>query len=213
MCGTVWPHGALLTNNSYDITTAWTTCTTTDKRHKRVHETISHRSACCLEGSDLRTQLSSLLAKAFILKIGLAGSLGSIAVCSLRYLVMDVVEKVVKAVREYNSNEFIGIFDAISTPGTYAHDLEILARFKSAHLACVHPPPDDVPSNIKAGMIFGVNDVADPVWENYVTLALEQGKIRCLPPPTIVGKGLEHINDALKRSKAGVSATKLVIEL
>jgi hypothetical protein len=37
--------------------------------------------------------------------------------------------------------------------------------------------------------------------------------LKCLPPPTVVGKGLEYIDYALKMSKAGISATKLVVEL
>ncbi|KAJ9484269.1 hypothetical protein VN97_g9112 [Penicillium thymicola] len=37
--------------------------------------------------------------------------------------------------------------------------------------------------------------------------------ILCFPPPLVVGKGLEHIQYALQMSKAGVSATKLVVEL
>lgn len=125
----------------------------------------------------------------------------------------SVVDKVVDAVEKLGGHEFIGIFDAIATPETYAHDLEILAKLGGGHLACVHPPPADVPANVQAGMIFAVNDVATPVWEDFVTPALATGRLQCLPPPTIVGKGLEHIQEALKRSKAGVSATKLVVEL
>jgi NADPH:quinone reductase-like Zn-dependent oxidoreductase len=125
----------------------------------------------------------------------------------------SVVDKVIEAVGKSGHHEFIGIFDAIATPETYAHDLAILAKLGGGHLACVHPPPTDVPANIKAGMIFGVNDVAAPVWKDYVTPALQGGKLQCLPPPTVVGKGLNYIQDALKMSKAGVSATKLVVEL
>ena len=125
----------------------------------------------------------------------------------------SVVEKVIKAAKTSQS-EFVGIFDAISTPETYAHDLDILEKLGGGHLACVHPPPaDNVPTNVKIGMIFAVNDVATPVYRDFVTPALQSGKLKCLPPPTVVGKGLEHINDALKKSKAGVSATKLVVEL
>jgi NADPH:quinone reductase-like Zn-dependent oxidoreductase len=122
----------------------------------------------------------------------------------------SVVDKVVKAV---GKSEFIGIFDAIASPQTYAHDLAILEKLGGGHLACVHPPPPEVPTNVKAGMIFAVNDIATPVWKDYVTPALEAGKLKCLPPPTVVGKGLEHINEGLKKSKAGVSATKLVMQL
>jgi hypothetical protein len=62
-------------------------------------------------------------------------------------------------------------------------------------------------------MIFAVNDVVAPVFRDIVTTALEIGQLKCLPPPTVVGKGLEYIDKALKMSKAGVSATKLVVEL
>lgn len=125
----------------------------------------------------------------------------------------SVVDKVIEAVGKSGNREFIGIFDAISTPETYAHDLAILDKLDGGHLACVHPPPAEVPANVKAGMIFAVNDVAIPVWRDYVTPALQAGKLQCLPPPTVVGKGLKYIQDALKQSKAGVSATKLVVEL
>lgn len=123
-----------------------------------------------------------------------------------------VVEKVVEAL-EKSGQQFVGIFDAISSPATYAHDLAILAKLDGGHLACSHPPPTEVPENVKAGMIFAVNDIATPVWKDYVTQALQTRKLKCLPPPTVVGKGLEYIQEALKKSKAGVSATKVVVEL
>lgn len=125
----------------------------------------------------------------------------------------SIVEKVVEAIDRAGKGEFVGIFDAISAPETYAHDLAILARSGGGHLACTHPPPNEVPANVKAGMIFGVNDVVAPVWREFVTPALQDGKLQCLPPPVIVGKGLQHIQDALNKCRAGVSATKLVVEL
>jgi NADPH:quinone reductase-like Zn-dependent oxidoreductase len=127
---------------------------------------------------------------------------------------ISVAEKVVEAVRE-NGNEFIGIFDAIATPETYANDIAILGQLEGGYLACVHPPPPsaDLPASVTAGMIFAVNDVVTPVWKDYVTPALQSGKLQCLPPAFVVGKGLEHIQSALEKSKAGVSATKLVVEL
>jgi hypothetical protein len=62
-------------------------------------------------------------------------------------------------------------------------------------------------------MIFAVNDIAKPIWEDFVTPALQAGYLKCLPPPLVIGKGLEHIQEALEKSKAGVSARKLVVEL
>lgn len=124
-----------------------------------------------------------------------------------------VVEKVIEVVRA-TGNEFAGIFDAISTPETYSRDLQILERFGGGNLAAVHPPPTEgVPSDVTTGMIFAVNDVADPVYRDFVTPALESGKLQCLPPPMVVGKGLDYVDEALKQSRIGVSATKLVVEL
>lgn len=125
-----------------------------------------------------------------------------------------LAEKVIEAVRD-NGSEFIGIFDAIATPETYANDITILGQLDGGHLACVHPPPPstDLPANVSAGMIFAVNDVVKPVWKDFVTPALQSGKLQCLPPPFVVGKGLEHVQSALDLIKAGVSATKLVVEL
>ena len=125
----------------------------------------------------------------------------------------SVVENAINAAMASQS-EFVGIFDAIFTPETYARDLAILEKLGGGHLACVHPPPtDNMLSNVKTGMIFAVNDAAKPVYRDFVTPALQSGKLKCLPPPTVLGKGLEHVNDALKKCKAGVSATKLVVEL
>lgn len=124
----------------------------------------------------------------------------------------SVTNKVIDAVKS-SGREFVGIFDAVSTPETYSHDHTILASLGGGHLACVHPPPSDTPANVKAGMIFAVNDVATPVWRDFVTPALQNGRLKCLPPPTVVGNGLESIQTALERMKAGVSASKLVVEL
>ena len=110
--------------------------------------------------------------------------------------------------------DFVGIFDAVSTPDTYGDDLAILKELGGGHLACVHPPPTEgVPGNVKAGMIFAVDDVATPVWRDYVTKALEDRKLKCLPKPLVIGKGLKYVEEALKKCKQGVSARKLVVEL
>lgn len=124
----------------------------------------------------------------------------------------SLVALVVEAVKA-SGHEFIGIFDAVAIRETFDIDLEILAQVGGGHLALSHPPLDAVPDNVKVGMIFAVNDIANPVWKDYVMPALASGKLKCLPPSTIVGKGLGSVKEGLQRSKAGVSGTKLVIEL
>lgn len=122
------------------------------------------------------------------------------------------MDKVFEAVKR-SEHEFVGIFDAIATPEPYAIDLAILQKLGGGHFACSPPPPEEMHGDVKAGMIFAVNDVATPVWKDYVTPALKAEKLLCLPPPIAVGKGLEYIKEALKKSRVGVSATKLVVEL
>ncbi|KAK3627542.1 hypothetical protein LTR56_019126 [Elasticomyces elasticus] len=76
-----------------------------------------------------------------------------------------IVHKVVEAVRA-SGLEFVGTFDSICAPETYARDLEILEQLGGGHLACVHPPPvEGVPANVKTGMVFAVNDIAAPVFK------------------------------------------------
>ncbi|KAL4899890.1 hypothetical protein BDW74DRAFT_105833 [Aspergillus multicolor] len=123
-----------------------------------------------------------------------------------------LVDKVVAAV-EASGNEFIGIFDAISTPETYGNDAAILQKLGRGAIAVTHPPPEGVPSHVRVGLLYGINDIATPIWNDFVTPALENGRIQCLPRPTVVGKGLEAINEGLRKCKVGVSGTKLVVEL
>jgi D-arabinose 1-dehydrogenase-like Zn-dependent alcohol dehydrogenase len=127
-----------------------------------------------------------------------------------------LVDRVVEAVRN-SGQDFVGIVDAISIADTITTDLDILDHLGGGHLALTHPHfgKELVPDNVEIGMIWsgGVNEITGPVWRAYVGAALGLGKLKCLPPPTIVGKGLEHIEEALKMSKSGISGTKLVVEL
>lgn len=123
-----------------------------------------------------------------------------------------IVDKVVAAV-EKSGLGFIGIFDAIAIPETYSTNLAILAALGGGHLICSHPPPANVPANVKASMIFSVNEVSIPVFTDYITPALQAGKLQCLPEPIVVGKGLDKIQEALNILKKGVSARKVVVEL
>lgn len=123
----------------------------------------------------------------------------------------SIVQHVVEAAERFTN--VVGIFDAISEPKTYAHDVEILSAIGGGYLACTHPPPSDVPSSVTAAMIFSTDDGTHPVWSDFVCQALASGQLKCLPKPEIVGHGLEYIQEALSKLKAGVSATKLLVTL
>jgi len=65
--------------------------------------------------------------------------------------------------------------------------------------------------------IFGsdlmANEVCRAIYEDFLPAALAQGKYICAPEPHVVGKGLEHLQEAMDLNKKGVSAKKVVVSL
>jgi hypothetical protein len=55
--------------------------------------------------------------------------------------------------------------------------------------------------------------VGAAIWADYVTPALDNGKLQAKPEAHIIKRGLEKIQDALDLHKKGVSAQKIVVEL
>jgi NADPH:quinone reductase-like Zn-dependent oxidoreductase len=55
------------------------------------------------------------------------------------------------------------------------------------------------------------NEVGSAIYEHFLPEALAEGRYTCAPDPSIVGKGLDHIQEALDLVKKGVSAQKLVV--
>jgi hypothetical protein len=56
-------------------------------------------------------------------------------------------------------------------------------------------------------------DVGKAIWGNFVPEALENGRLKPKPDPLVVGKGLDKIQEAVDKQRAGVSAAKVVVEL
>lgn len=125
-----------------------------------------------------------------------------------------VVDDVAKAVKSAGG-EFAGVYDAISLQDqSYKFAIPILEKLGGGNLAVVLGKPEgELPQGVKVGNVFGINPLTHPVWEEYVTPALEEGKLLCLPEPLVVGKGLEAVQSGLDKNKEGVSAKKVVIEL
>ena|ERR1700761_580309 len=124
----------------------------------------------------------------------------------------SVVDDVVNAVKKLGS--FAGVYDAISTAGqSYDYVLPMLEKLGGGNIAVVLGPPENLPSNVKAGSIFAVNELTPKLWESYLPQALKSGQLKCVPEPMVVGKGLESVQDGFDANKKGVSAKKVVIEL
>ena len=122
----------------------------------------------------------------------------------------SVVEDVVQAVR---NGTFVGVFNSISTEDSFKLTLSVLEKLGGGKMATSQPPPGNLPDNVQATFMEGVGEHSAPVWEQFVTKGLESGKLKCLPAPLVVGKGLEGLQEALNKAKAGVSAQKIVVEL
>ncbi|KAI4181041.1 MAG: hypothetical protein L6R41_006853 [Letrouitia leprolyta] len=65
--------------------------------------------------------------------------------------------------------------------------------------------------------IFGsdlmANEVSRIIYQDFLPSALANGKYRAAPEPQVVGKGLEHVQEALDANMKGVSARKVVVSL
>ncbi|CAK4033628.1 Zinc-binding alcohol dehydrogenase domain-containing cipB [Lecanosticta acicola] len=129
------------------------------------------------------------------------------------YNTSSVVDDVVKAIKAAGG-DFAGIYDTISTPDANKYVFEIAEKIGGTNVCITLPPPEKVPSSVKLGQVFAINNAINgPLWEKYLTPALEQGKLKAVPEPLVVGKGLESVQKGLAKNKEGVSAKKVVIEL
>ncbi len=57
------------------------------------------------------------------------------------------------------------------------------------------------------------NEVGKAIYEDFLPQALAEAKYIAAPEPQVVGKGLEHIQEAMDLNKKGVSAKKVVVTL
>ncbi|KAI5209316.1 oxidoreductase-like protein [Aureobasidium subglaciale] len=131
----------------------------------------------------------------------------------------SVVDDIVSAIKDTGA-EFAGVYDSISHPETFKHCFEVLQKAGgSKNMATVLPPPQDKPSDLNVQGVFAITianqhkEVGDAVWQKFVPGAIQSGDLKCLPEPLVVGQGLESVQKGLDKSKAGVSAKKVVIEL
>lgn len=57
------------------------------------------------------------------------------------------------------------------------------------------------------------SEVAKAVYEDFLPEALKKGSFVPAPKATVIGNGLDKIQEGLDKLKQGVSATKLVVSL
>ncbi|KAF4502253.1 Zinc-binding alcohol dehydrogenase domain containing protein cipB [Fusarium agapanthi] len=79
------------------------------------------------------------------------------------------------------------------------------------------PVPGTIPESVQVlindHVLLGSTDTGKRLWVNWLSGALEDGTMKCLPHPEVVGKGLEEIQNAVDAIGKGVSGKKPVVEL
>jgi NADPH:quinone reductase-like Zn-dependent oxidoreductase len=70
---------------------------------------------------------------------------------------------------------------------------------------------------VQAKFIWGsdnmANEVGKAIYEDFLPQALRDGRFVAAPEPHVVGKGLEHIQEAMDLNRKGVSMKKVVVTL
>lgn len=127
----------------------------------------------------------------------------------------NIVEELVKA---FKGKKIVGAFDTISDPTTIKKCAEVLSQLDgSKSISTTLPPPEDLPSGIKAKGVFAVtikdNEVGPAVWDKFLPKALAAGKFQAKPDAMVIGHGLEHVQEGMAANKKGVSGKKVVITL
>lgn len=143
---------------------------------------------------------------------GLCTSCGAVEM--LDYHEPSIVQDVVRTVKAVGGS-FVGILDCVSIPNqSLKFCIPVLEHLGGGELSVLHPDVQpEVSNKITITHIFGMNEITHAFWKDYITPALEQGELKCLPEALVVGKGLESLQKALDVLRKGVSAKKVVVEL
>lgn len=71
----------------------------------------------------------------------------------------------------------------------------------------------DIPTVFAPKIALQTPEVAKAVYGDFLPEALKTGQLKAMPEPIVVGTGLDHLQDAMTKLKAGVSASKIVVKL
>ncbi|KAE8154105.1 GroES-like protein [Aspergillus avenaceus] len=124
------------------------------------------------------------------------------------------------AVSALADTDFVGVFDAISEPSSFEAVRVILDQLK-ADVRAICALPYNKPTERFAPIFISSNfltydsnkHIAEGIWRDFTSEALENGRLKPKPDPEVVGNGLEVIQTAVDILKKGVSAKKLVVTL
>ncbi|KAK4936825.1 hypothetical protein LTR66_015287, partial [Elasticomyces elasticus] len=97
---------------------------------------------------------------------------------------------------------------------------QVIAQFGGGMMPVVLNPPEDIPATVRSAMVFALTifhkqngEVGKKIWNDFLPEALRNGQIVPSPPTEVVGHGVDAIQEACQKHKAGVSAKKIVVTL
>ena len=137
----------------------------------------------------------------------------------------DVVNQVVSWLQKNTSDtgKVVGAYDAISQATTIPLICDILHQCATGgiktrnFIAAVYMEADkharhDVEVKLNFSYVIDGTGLAETVWQ-YVEAGLEDGRLKCLPPADVVGKGLTDVQKAVDVLAKGVSGKKVVVSV
>ncbi|KAE8383604.1 chaperonin 10-like protein [Aspergillus bertholletiae] len=145
-------------------------------------------------------------------------SLGAAKV--LDYRKESIVQDLIKAIQD-TPGEFAGALDAIGEEDTVRRCADVVKGLGSGGRVVTNLPREvkDIPAGVE---VVGVVDaahisdnkaVSEGIWGRFVPEALENGTLKPVPEPLLVGRGLEKIPEGVSLSQQGISAKKIVVAL
>ncbi|KAF5857875.1 hypothetical protein ETB97_005182 [Aspergillus alliaceus] len=144
-------------------------------------------------------------------------SLGVVAV--LDYQAKNIVPDLIKVIQE-TEGVFVGALDAIGEEGTVLGCAEVVKGLGGGRVVTNLPMGvREVPEGVEVvGVVDAANladnrEVASGVWGVFVPKGLENGFLKPVPEPLVVGEGLEKVAEGVALSRKGVSAKKIVVRL
>lgn len=117
--------------------------------------------------------------------------------------------------------ELAGVYCAIYSESAIQACARIADKLGGKRVGTVMPPglpiPGDLPDGVEIlindRIHFGSTETGKALWTEWLSGALEDGSMKCMPHPEVIGKGLERIQDAVDAIGKGVSGKKLVVEI
>ncbi|EKG16023.1 Alcohol dehydrogenase superfamily zinc-containing [Macrophomina phaseolina MS6] len=146
----------------------------------------------------------------------LVGYLGANA--AVDYKSPNAVNEILLALQEVGG-EFAGVYDAISEGDSFDNVGAVVRKLGGAKVVNVLPPHSP-PEGFQPSVVFATDvlreenkGVLEAVWAKFLPGALTSHQLKAFPEPSIIGEGLEAVQEGLEKLKAGVSAKKLVVKL